>query len=219
MCCSECKVVTTGLVSFALWLFVGLPFVYASDPAHIASNEILGVNPGEWLIAIATAILAWTTWKLVKGADRNAAQQLRAYVFVRSPSITNLTTGNVDVDITIPIKNSGQTPAYDLSIRAEIETKDFPSPVSAFTLPTEGIDNLTLGPGSKYFYEFSIDALTPAELAALQNKTKAVFIRGEIKYRDAFGEPHFSNFFLIKGGPYTLVGDSLFVLNEGNSSD
>ena len=188
----------TGLSSLALWLFVALPFVYAGDPLQVSSNEILGVKPGEWLIAIATAALVWATWRLVKGADRNAERQLRAYVYVRSPTITNLTTGSGDVDIIIPIKNAGQTPAYDLTIRAEIEVRDYPSSVSAITLPETGIDNLTLGPASEYSYEFSMDPLTHEQIAAL-NKAKAVYVRGEIKYRDAFGAPRFTNFFSRKG--------------------
>jgi hypothetical protein len=218
MCCFECRVVMTALTSFALWLFVALPIVYASDTAPSVSNEILGVNPGEWLIAIATAALAWATWRLVKGADRNAEQQLRAYVYVRSPTIKNLATGNGDVDVTIPIKNAGQTPAYDLSIRAEIETLDFPSPATAVTLPEQpGISNITIGPSSEYFFEFSVDPLSQEVLSEL-DKTKAVYIRGEIKYRDAFGAARFTHFFLVKGGSYTLNGEALFISNEGNES-
>ena len=64
-----------------LALIISLAIVVVTEwPFSIQTPEhaILGVKPGEWLIAIATGMLWAPTTQLVKGADRTAERQLRA---------------------------------------------------------------------------------------------------------------------------------------------
>jgi hypothetical protein len=213
MMSTEGKIALGGLIGLGAWLYVCLPLLYW--PGEHIPAEILGVRP-EWLLSISTIALVWATWRLVKGADKTAERQLRAYVNVRSPKITNLATGVGDVLISIPIRNSGQTPAYDLSIWSDVDSADFPTSASSFDLPTTpAVGRITIGPASEHWYEFSISALTAAELETSQ----ALYVHGKIQYRDAFGVSRRTNFCLVKGGGFGLTGDDLFLSHDGNESD
>jgi uncharacterized membrane protein len=59
-----------ALVALAAWLLIGLPILYLPTEGHV-HGEILGVKYGEWLLFLATVVLAWTTWLLVKGMFRD----------------------------------------------------------------------------------------------------------------------------------------------------
>src|SRR5216683_2590243 len=98
-----------ALIAFAAWLFVGLPLLYLPPQDHV-HGEILGVKYGEWLLFIATVALAVTTWLLVRGAERTAERQLRAYIFPDDVTLTNI---EHSPEICVVLKNTGQTPASD----------------------------------------------------------------------------------------------------------
>ena len=78
---SDEKIALIALIALAAWLFVGLPLLYLPPQDHI-HGEFLGVKFGEWLLVLETVALAVTTWMLVKGAEKTAERQLRAYVLV-----------------------------------------------------------------------------------------------------------------------------------------
>jgi hypothetical protein len=83
---SDDKIALVALIAFAAWLLVGLPLLYLPSHEHV-HGEILGVKYGEWLLFIATAALAGTTWLLVRGGEKTAKQQLRAYVTVQEVDV------------------------------------------------------------------------------------------------------------------------------------
>jgi hypothetical protein len=119
------KIALVALIAFAAWLLIVLPLLYLPGQGH-SHGEILGVKYGEWLLFLATMALFWATWRLVNGAERTAERQLRAYVMIRTVTVTNLIIGG-DPDAAVTIKNSGQTPASDMTHWARMGF-----PVSAF---------------------------------------------------------------------------------------
>jgi hypothetical protein len=94
------------IISLAIALVAEWPFSHPNS-----EHEILDIRPGEWLLAIATWMLWYATARLVKGADRTAERQLRAYVFVEKTNFQS--TGPQGWDIRYRIKNFGHTPAHD----------------------------------------------------------------------------------------------------------
>jgi hypothetical protein len=87
------KIALVALIAFAVWLFVVLPLLYLPSQVHV-HGEILEVKYGEWLLFLATMALFWATWRLVKGAEKTAERQLRAYVFVQPVGIDILDAGD-----------------------------------------------------------------------------------------------------------------------------
>lgn len=64
------------------------------------------------VLAFATTFLYLATKNLVEGADRNAAKQLRAYVFIAGGQVI-LDEANGRISASISLKNFGQTPGYE----------------------------------------------------------------------------------------------------------
>jgi hypothetical protein len=116
---SDGTIAIVALIALAAWLLIGLPLLYLPDQGHV-HGEFLGVKYGEWLLFLATVALAVTTWLLVKGAERTAERQLRAYVHVADAQILH-DNDEWQPNIRITIKNYGQTPARRVNHKASTE--------------------------------------------------------------------------------------------------
>lgn len=172
------------------------------------------------ILAAATALLYFATRDLVRGADKTAERQLRAYVHTAESTVTNISTGNGNVTFTIRIKNFGQTPAHKLSVLVAVELAPFPTDVSTLTKPsTESLKNITLGPTAENTITMTRAPFSQTEIADMAAR-KALYVYGTIRYEDAFGESRSTKFCLIKGGgnQYPLAGTDLFINNEGNEA-
>jgi hypothetical protein len=159
------------------------------------------------LLFIATLALWWSTRRLVTGADRTAERQLRAYVMVNAIGIKNLIVGGKP-EATINIKNSGQTPASEMTHWARIAFSTFPVPGNIpgaeqnVVLPPG-----TLAPGGERQVTVVMEQpLTAATLAALQNQSYALYVVGEIRYLDAFGKIRETDFMAFCTGPLVDAG-------------
>jgi hypothetical protein len=217
---SDDKIAILSLVALAVWLFVCLPLLYLPGGLHLP-HEILGAKIGEWLLFTATAGLWFATWQLVRGAERTAERQLRAYIHIPSSTVSNLDSGNGDVTFKLVLENCGQTPAYRVSFFAAQEFAQTGSgvpPLKPATVPS--VKNVTLGPGSHYSATISIPAFSQAEIAAMTTGT-SLFLHGEIKYEDVFKQPRSTRFCLAKGGSilYPIAGSDMFVASHGNEAD
>lgn len=200
-----------------------------------------GVELVTIIIAFATAIqagvLIWTVIVMI----RTTRRQLRAYVFVSEISIYNVANPSLPLpqgyiptgaEITRPnegplatmvIKNTGQTPAYDVICGANMCIQKFQL-ISSFPplktgqyitktiIPTGGTTNKAVG---------GIPPLTPEEIDQLRNGTMAIYVHGTIKYRDTFRKRRFTNFrFMHFGGLHIIgVATALTICNEGNEAN
>src|SRR5450631_2653183 len=120
--CPDAKIAIVALIAFGAWPFVGLPLLYLPPQDHVP-GEVLGVKYGEWLLFLATVALAVTTWLLVRGAENTAERQLRAYIFPDGVIIANI---QPSPEITVTLKNSGQTPAHDHRLWATMAVAAYP---------------------------------------------------------------------------------------------
>lgn len=124
--------------------------------------------------------------------------ELRAYVFVRAfPRVNNPKNPHTG----LPIRNSGQTPATDLSLRAQIiigDERAAPSPTETVfeSTPPRKIDT-TLDPStniSRFPFIPLGRSLTDDELAAVEKGELRFFVYGLLSYRDVLKDPHRSYF-------------------------
>lgn len=236
---SDCKIALLALIAFAAWLYVGLPLLYL--PYHL-SGELLGVKYGEWLLFLATAWLAWGTWRLVEGADKTAERQLRAYVLVETARVVSAygdgrmrvweaDTGHGGEPIPIDsgyqplaiftFKNFGQTPAQDVEMFGNVAI--VPWPIREVDLPELDLgmgSREIIGPGGtrrKIELFAQPHPITPQEWAGLTNGTQALVFFGEVRYVDAFNKKRITRYRYFCGGEMGVRGLELSAHLEGNS--
>jgi hypothetical protein len=185
---SDGRLALFALIAIAIWTFIALPLIYLPSGVPI---ELLGIKPGEWLLAFATFGLWYATWRLVTGADQTAQRQLRAYVSLVGGGIAH---ANVDNQqgylVQIELKNSGITPGYDFTTWiVPPEVRDLnelpfgpPSPESERTGKSIIAPNTSAWINVYYVWK-------PGELEAVRKREKGVFVWGGANYKDAFGFP------------------------------
>jgi hypothetical protein len=182
--------------------------------------------------------LVWTIVVMIQ----NGRRQLRAYVVgelgtignVANPiplyagqvitptgaEITNTACGPITY---IQIKNSGQTPAYKVVHWGNICVREYPLISNLAPTPTLSLKNASvLGPGiysTKYL--FLSAPLTAQEVSDLRAGTAAIYVYGEINYRDAFGKKRFTKYRLMHHVGQGAIGinTGLIFADEGNEAD
>lgn len=148
------------------------------------------------IIAVFTVILGVATWllwratkALVVGAEDTSARQSRAYVFVDQSEIRQF-GWDQPPEAWLLLKNMGTTPAYQVRRRAHIGLSRYPC--TSFETPAwpAQIAKSDLGPGGEIqFGPIALDRkLTNEETDKVVKGEYAIYVWGEVKYLDAFGE-------------------------------
>lgn len=194
--------------------------IAATTVIEISPSSVLKIEPSEkeeerhgyssaewWLVWITGALAAitlglafftlklWrTTGDLVREAKDTAKRQLRAYISLGNPHFDG-----VDSTITIPLHNTGQTPAHyvcgkinwqgvmgDDDLPEEFEYADMED-----TLSGPFKSQFTLGTNKDKGMVFNL----PIEhLRRVHNGEIGTFFYGHIDYFDIFNNPHTSTF-------------------------
>jgi len=202
-------------------------------------NKFLERNLGWWrnppdrfaaLVAIFTAGLFFVTLRLwlattdlVNGADINAKQQLRAYVFFDATRVEIS-----DTELTMYVDNFGQTPATDVAIFSSWEFvkygEDLPDNFQFLVKPPCGNSPpnqkmlpgpLTIFPKDTYPSHYFNCPAEIFDVSRARNKQLNAFMYGFIRYMDIFNEPHRTNFCFLY---VPTTGTSLFC-NRHNELD
>jgi hypothetical protein len=167
-------------------------------------------NYGIAITAIAAILLTFVTGGLVWVGYvqlRTTRAQLRAYVFVESAHIEGVAIGHTPL-ANVTIKNFGQTPAFRLRQWARMGFQSFPL---VGPIPKTAEDTITaerpLAPGGVFHVRLGRREIDSETITALQNGTHAIFIAGEIFYRDTFNRRHQTNYCLFAGGPIGISGE------------
>ena len=170
---------------------------------------------------VITGGLVWVGFRQIA----TTRAQLRAYVFVSGAKIVHGIEDNNIVEAFVEIKNSGQTPAYKLTVVNGIVLGPYPPPQSLpLAVPDKDYLSLVrtrmdLGPGDKTFPVTRAGRpLTLEDKANLVAGAMAVWVYGEIRYRDAFCRKQWTKYRLIIGGPFGVSGGELIGCEEGNEA-
>ena len=160
----------------------------------------------------------------------NGRRQLRAYV---QPENVGLSEGSIltppqPARFNVPgigmmVKNTGQTPAYDVVSWGQIAIIQITQEDIALRVPSTIEQRFphTLGSGCTFTKALWHDrALTPPEIADILAGTRAIYYFGRIEYLDAFKKPHHTNFRLRYTGLFPPLPNVIFnFCEEGNDSD
>lgn len=172
-------------------------------------------------IVAASIYAALQAKSSVKAAQTSAAvaadterRQLRAYTYVKPPpaGVVDIGAGNAP-RAKVAIRNSGQTPAYDLRIRGNLGVGPYPPlPNQTFHEGPYG-GSIVLNPETETDTggEVSVgDKLTQTDIDFIRSGTTGrLYVFGTITYSDAFGAHWYSNYCFA----YFGIGPTLTSMN------
>ncbi|WP_139350590.1 hypothetical protein [Rhodanobacter sp. B04] len=178
---------------------------------------------GTGFLARYTFNLWKITGKLSTDAQATSQRQLRAYVHISDVSINSI-YAEKKVTAQIPIKNFGQTPAYDVRIWVDICAQEISLTPNLSTLIHDGTSARgILPPGFDFKVPVSSNGVLPQavydEIAASK---KAIYIWGRIDYSDTFGRRCFTKFRLKRTNDGVTPLDSfsnLAMCEGGNTTE
>jgi hypothetical protein len=208
-----------ALTVFAIWLFVGLPWLY-SPPGNWALSDKIAAIASAVAFLQFLALIA-TIWVMIE----NGRRQLRAYVLTSSAKMVHGIKDDGIPEVHVVIKNSGQTPAHDMMSVGGIAFEAYPPPPRPyFTVSDQdflsfGKTQMPLGPGDDTLAIFGAKRpFNPAERASLIAGTGACWVHGEIRYRDIFGRNQWTKYRMMLGGPVGIRGGNLVGCEGGNEA-
>jgi hypothetical protein len=183
------------------------------------------------ITALATILLAVVTLGLVWNAaeqQKTTRAQLRAYIFPGTAKIENADSLAGVLEAHVYIKNSGQTPAYDVVSVTGLALSRYPSSDDLNLTITdrelvEAQTRTSMGPGQ---IEVAIASARPSlsrpltmeERDKLVAGTAIIYVYGRIDYRDIFGASQRTTFRFMAGGPVGLRGNQMVACQEGNQA-
>lgn len=181
------------------------------------------------VIAFFTIILGIGTIYLVRDGRAHSRHQLRAYVFPADMGIVDLGTPPTRTNLgqygffhfRIALRNSGQTPAYDVRNWFDVKVMEVsPQNEANLTIGSVG-DSASVPPGAANLADYwSKSRLSDEQIDAIRAGTIAVYIWGRTEYRDAFKRHRYTNYRLRFTGQYPPEQGALIAYcNGGNETD
>jgi hypothetical protein len=128
---------------------------------------------------------------------------------------------------TIVIKNFGQTPAYKVVCVDGFALDSYPPPApinltiseAEFSNPNRSKSDLGPTQFEQAGQSLKRPPLTSEERRALANGQGVIFVYGEIRYVDAFGQNRWTKFRFMMGGPVGVrPGGPMVACEEGNDA-
>jgi hypothetical protein len=126
----------------------------------------------------------------------------RAYVFVVDADISN-PVGSPPT-MAVNIKNTGRTPANELTWRAKFEIRPI-GERDKVKLDSDAVGvKQTLPPGEYLSYKYTFPAWDKNLDEMLAAESAAIYATGEIRYKDINGMTHFTDYLLMTGGRFGI---------------
>jgi hypothetical protein len=183
------------------------------------------------VIAIFTGTLWWSTYKLWDAGERqlrhleaSSQRQLRAYVGVEWCRVASPDGGNT-FEVEVQIKNTGQTPAFEIRHRIAAELQIVHAEPLRFERPELKRGVFPLNPGLTFIIKEPIAIGGPSGIGDIGTR-KFIFSWGRVDYLDAFGVDRYFEFRFRNRAPVRAhdgtivrtVGWQMEIENEGNAS-
>ena len=191
----------------------------AAELAQEAAARQESASSELWLMLLAAAVGATALGQLAAlvafiGMTR---RQQRAYVFVSGAEIVDLEISGAPI-VQIEIKNTGQTPAYNLTNVWRCGIFDYPLQ-QKLLLPhkNDPVSWPHLGPGASAKTQRAAEKqVTNGAAAELTNHATAFYVYGEILYRDAFNKMRFTRYVFFHTGMPRMGPGQLLAYEKGN---
>lgn len=151
-------------------------------------------------------------------AEETAKRQLRAYLSVDAAELRDLAV-DLKPEGQIRIKNSGATPAYDVTTLITLTAVKDPLELAEYLKRAVPVGPSQIGPGGTLSPTSVIDmAMTQTLLNTLTTKSHTLYLHGRIDYTDIFRKPHWTTFRCAQD-PDRIGTARLRICSEGNDAD
>jgi hypothetical protein len=144
--------------------------------------------------------------------------QLRAYISFDQGSISDA-TGATPPIISLEIKNTGLTPAYDLIWLSTFAAVPFPKYPPIVIDRKSAASKSTLAPGATTSRSQTIQGWNQDWGAGIAKGTAAIFIIGEISFTDAFNCTNLIHYRFMHGGNIGVRPNKLTLTPDGNEEE
>jgi hypothetical protein len=148
----------------------------------------------EEILAAFTVILAFSTiflWvatrDLVKGAEKTARSELRAYVGVVNVTLTGVVATDSPL-VAIRFKNFGKTPAYEVATWMDCVLEIADAPEKSLKFGKEWSGSSIINPDDSFTTRSTREVISEEDAKAVIDDVKRLYFRGGVRYRDAFGK-------------------------------
>jgi hypothetical protein len=172
------------------------------------------------VMAIFTIALTWSTYLLWKSGEKHSERELRAYLGIAEGDIQqHVDPAKGRLKAQMVIRNTGQTPAYNVRLIASFDFHKIPrTEFAAYGIGKIQQSNATIDPGVEVIVPLVAEKLVSEEnFKAVREGRFAFFFYGRIEYRDTFRKERFRNFRWIADNDDT--GSLAWrVCEEGNES-
>jgi hypothetical protein len=172
-------------------------------------------------IAIFTVVLGIGTVFLVSDGRKHSRRQLRAYVLVIQAKIIDPDGPNPTAELMI--RNTGQTPAYDVTVSTAANTANVPPGRTEFdpTPVTPDSSRFVFGPNGTGKKDIPLSTFLNANsMPGLRSGVGVLHVWGTILYVDAFKNDRWTHFrFMIGGANGWPSSDLMVICHEGNDAD
>jgi hypothetical protein len=163
---------------------------------HFDADDWIAIGTG--VLAVATVLLWLATQRILRESKSTTRQQSRAYLFIKQANLDRFAQGKRPF-IHLHLRNSGQTPAWN--VRARYDGGIYPFPDCPDLLTDDEQHHGVLGPNMNYTLAIELSALKKADIESVEKGTAAIYVFGRIDYEDAFGRPQWTKFRFLYGGP------------------
>ncbi len=131
-------------------------------------------------------------------------RQLRAYVLATAVYVEKFKAGE-EPRAKVTIKNTGQTPAYELTQWSGMGLDQWPPITDPPMDDPAQLPIRPLGPQQEMFSEPTLGrTLNAAEVSGLKSGALAIYVIGRIRYVDAFRRSQVTEYRVFTGGPIGL---------------
>lgn len=160
-----------------------------------------------------------STGELVRGSEKTAEMQLRAYLLVKGCALRR-TNDSEKLFINIEIRNFGQTPAYDVmtwvgTMASDLPLKtELPEPQKPFRQSKS-----IIAPGNHEMSIVPVEPLTTNQWSYIDKEEGAIYVWGGISYRDAFNKNRKVSFRLMLTGEVGHGNGKFCNCEDGNKAD
>lgn len=171
------------------------------------------------MVTGGTAYVLWQTDHTLKETlalqRETSERQLRAYVGIEG---VDLIVDAKQLQTAIKIKNTGQTPAFDLAVTYQFGVHGSADVLPAPVPPAAAQSRTYLTPGGTRNISGAHTFAPPVTLSAIEAGTMVIYGYGRIDYRDTFGQARFVTFRMygtrLSNGAWQMLS-----ANDGNDAN
>ena len=224
---------------------IAIGWLVAIGAVAIGTGGTIWWGNGNRTVAIWTAAAGFVLWILAgalqaqeyvnqasvaspkPGIDEIAKRQLRANVLVEWVETTNIDDDLMTIgpdkipSIRLGVRNSGQTPAHNVTHRISARVAAFPPPADLFRVPNLSAGSSeVMASGGRSIYEVGAGPpLNDSQKTLFGLGRLAVYLFGQIDYTDDFGDTRCTKFRYMVGGSIGFNGTAMSAMSDGNEVD